>query len=206
MRSYALLLALCLLSLLSLSLSQPSPPSFPGMPGQSDSDSDDAFSIYQMPFMPSSSAFDTDAFYGAAASAEDFDVMGITEDGDLVSLGKKGSFHMPQPLAMLHNAPQYEQLPTITKDTQYLKPVVRTQYIDQEIIQVLPPLTRNLHTHRPSPSPLSPRYAPLCVRVVCVHSPRRSFSPSCSSAWWSSRSSASRPARPHSRLLTHAER
>jgi hypothetical protein len=57
------------------------------------------------------------------------------ETGELVSLGAKGSFRMPQALAPLVRAPRYEQLPVRVLSTRYLEPIVRTHYIDQDIIQ-----------------------------------------------------------------------
>ena len=203
MRSFLLLLVS--LALVILVASQPSPPSFPSMPGSdSDSDDTDAFSLYQMMPSPDDSAYDVE------------DLLAITDDGQLVQLGKKGSFHMPHPLAMMENAPQYETLPTITKDTQYLKPITRTTSAPDTSPtgtpspcppatppHRLPPppvlrraamwtrISSALTTHIPcSPSaPRSTRWAERvrCAAVVlCRFSPRPSSSPCCSRGSWNS--------------------
>lgn len=62
-------------------------------------------------------------------SYDAFDVMGVDQFGQLVSLGaKKGTFRMPAPLAMVEAAPKYETLPTETLKTRYLKPITKTTY------------------------------------------------------------------------------
>lgn len=72
----------------------------------------------------------------ASAMGQMFYVMNAEGDmGEVVSLGAKGSFHMPAPLAPMVRAPRYETLPTQVLATRYLDPIVRTHYIDQDILQ-----------------------------------------------------------------------
>lgn len=92
------------------------------LPGMGSSDDDDVYTVYQMDD-PSASLYGYES-YGA------FDVMGVDEMGQLVSLGaKKGTFRMPHPLTMVQAAPKYETLPTETLNTRYLKPIIKTTYI-----------------------------------------------------------------------------
>ena len=134
--STVLFAVVCLLLLASLVRCQPSLPDMPSPPGMGGDADSDSYTVYQM--MPAGAdvdadEYDTADFYTAAG----FEVLqlGELEDGQTVALGKKGSFTMPRRLSMQEAAPQYETLPTVTKATQYLKPVIRTTYVDQDIIQ-----------------------------------------------------------------------
>ena len=119
--SPSLLFVVLLSLLLSVRAQPPAPEGLPVLPGMG-SDDDDTYTIYQMD--PSTASMLGYESYDA------FDVMGAGDEfgvGQLVSLGsKKGTFHMPQPLQMVEAAPKYEQLPTETLKTRYLKPITKT--------------------------------------------------------------------------------
>ena len=151
------------LLLLSARAQPPAPEGMPSLPGMG-SDDDDAYTIYQM-----------DGNVGGMlgySGYDGFDVMGVDELGQLVSLGaKKGTFRMPQPLGEVEAAPKYEQLPTETMKTRYLKPVIRTTYAAQRHWHCA---TRTASVHK-SCQPLT--YLPCGVASASVTPTRTSSSP-----------------------------
>ena len=165
----SLLLALVLSVLvLSVRCQPPAPEGMPALPGMGSSD-DDSYTVYQMD--PSTSSMLGYEGYEGYEGYGSFDVLAVGDEfggvGQLVSLGaKKGTFHMPQPLAMVEAAPRYETLPTETMKTRYLKPVTRT--------------TSATHTHKHIAADCTAAYS---VQSTFERSPSRTPLTRCGVCW-----------------------